>query len=103
AVAPEGAPLDVDGPCQRGMHWRWDGVEFRFLHPSVHFPYLRNEASCVLRIASAHGAVLLPGDIGEVIEQRLLREPGQLHADVVLVPHHGSGSSSMPAFITATG
>ncbi len=103
ALAPQGAPLAVDSPCLRGTGWRWDGVEFRFLHPPDHFPYLRNEASCVLRITSAHGAVLLTGDIGEVIEQRLLRRPGQLRADVVVVPHHGSGSSSSPAFITATG
>ena len=103
ALAPEGAPLEVDEPCRRGMHWRWDGVEFRFLHPPEHFPYLRNEASCVLRIASAHGAVLLPGDIGEVIEQRLVRGRDPLRAEVVVVPHHGSAGGSTPAFITATG
>lgn len=103
AVAPAGAPLQADGPCLRGARWHWDGVEFRFLHPSEHFPYLRNEASCVLHIRSAHGAVLLPGDIGEVIEQRLLRDPAQLRADVVVVPHHGSGSSSSAGFVAATG
>lgn len=103
ALAPEGAPLEVDGPCERGMGWEWDGVRFRFLHPSAYFPYLRNEASCVLRIESAHGAILLPGDIGEVIEQRLLRSPDELRADVVVLPHHGSGGSSSPGFVAATG
>ncbi len=103
SLAPEGAPVLVDGPCLAGEAWSWDGVEFSFLHPTEHFPYLRNEASCVLRIASAHGSVLLPGDIGEVIEQRLLREPGMLRADVVVVPHHGSGGSSSGGFVAATG
>ncbi len=101
--APAGAPLQVDAPCLEGEAWTWDGVRFEFLYPPEHFPYLRNEASCVLRIVSAHGAVLLPGDIGEVVERRLLREPGQLRADVVVVPHHGSAGSSSPGFVAATG
>lgn len=103
ALAPEGAPLEMDGPCQRGVDWEWDGVRFRFLHPAEHFPYLRNEASCVLRVETAHGAVLLPGDIGEVVEQRLLRQPQDLRAEVVVVPHHGSSGSSSPGFVAATG
>ncbi|MBO9717148.1 MAG: DNA internalization-related competence protein ComEC/Rec2 [Pseudoxanthomonas sp.] len=103
SLAPAGARLAVRSDCHAGQAWRWDGVEFVFLHPPVHFPYLRNEASCVLRINSRHGTVLLPGDIGEVVEQRLLRDPAQLHADVVVVPHHGSGGSSSAAFVAATG
>ncbi len=101
--APAGAPLDVAGRLITGRGWEWDGVVFRFLHPPPHFPYLRNEASCVLRIESAHGAILLPGDIGEVVEARLLRDPAQLRADVVVVPHHGSDGSSSAAFVAATG
>lgn len=103
SLAPARAPVAVQGPCEAGRRWNWDGVEFGFLHPPPHFPYLRNEASCVLRIASRHGTVLLPGDIGEVVERRLLREPALLRADVVLVPHHGSGGSSSAAFVAATG
>ena len=68
------------------------------------FPYLDNESSCVLRVSGAHGAALLTGDIGEVIERKLLREqPSMLRADVVLVAHHGSGGSSDPDFVAATG
>jgi competence protein ComEC len=104
AWAPDGAQLMQTRPCLSGMHWRWDGVDFRFLHPPVHFPYLGNEASCVLRIETAHGTALLTGDIGEVIESRLLRQaPAALRADVVQVAHHGSLSSSHPAFVAATG
>jgi competence protein ComEC len=102
-LAPPGAGLEIDQACRAGEHWQWDGVVFRFLHPPEHFPYLRNESSCVLRIETAHGAALLPGDIGEVIEQRLLRAPELLRADVVLAPHHGSRGSSTPGFVTATG
>ncbi|RFP61089.1 DNA internalization-related competence protein ComEC/Rec2 [Luteimonas weifangensis] len=105
AVTPEGAPpLPQGRPCVAGTQWRWDGVTFRFLHPPRDFPYLDNEASCVLRIETAHGAALLTGDIGEVIERDLLRrDRDRVRADVVLVAHHGSHGSSDPGFVTATG
>ena len=57
----------------------------------------------MLLVASAHGSALLPGDIGEVVERRLLREPERLRADVVVVAHHGSNGSSSPGFVAATG
>jgi competence protein ComEC len=102
--APEGSQVDGTQPCRGGEHWNWDGVEFRFLHPPPHFPYLGNEASCVLRIETAHGAALLTGDIGEVIERDLLRrDRGSVRAEVVLVAHHGSDHSSDPDFVAATG
>jgi competence protein ComEC len=105
ALTPDGAPpLPQGRPCRAGLSWNWDGVRFRFLHPPRYFPYLGNEAGCVLRVESAHGVALLPADIGEVIEQTLLhRDRSALRADVVLMPHHGSGGSSTPGFIAATG
>lgn len=98
-----GDPLPATRDCRAGMAWSWDGVRFRVLHPGTHFPYLRNESSCVLRIETAHGSALLTGDIGAVIERRLARDaPGALRADVVLLPHHGSRGSSDAAFVAAT-
>jgi competence protein ComEC len=105
ALTPDGAPpLPRGRACRAGSSWRWDGVSFRFLHPPRFFPYLGNEAGCVLRVESAHGVALLPADIGEVIESMLLhRDASDLRADVVLMPHHGSGGSSTPDFVAATG
>ncbi|WP_052100840.1 DNA internalization-related competence protein ComEC/Rec2 [Novilysobacter arseniciresistens] len=105
--APEGAPVAAGHHCVAGTGWEWDGVEFRYLHPTPYFPYLGNEASCVLRISTAHGSALLTGDIGEVVERGLVRratgDPASaIDADVVLVAHHGSGSASDPTFIAAT-
>lgn len=101
----QGAPQMPDvraEPCVAGDAWQWDGVHFRYLHPPTHFPYLRNESSCVLRIEIAHGAVLLAGDIGHVVEQGLVARLGnQLRADVLVVPHHGSSGSSHPSFVQA--
>lgn len=103
-LAPQEAPVAGARPCIAGQAWRWDGVEFRVLHPGAHFPYLRNESSCVLRVQARHGAALLTGDIGEVIERDLLRrDRAALRAEVVLVAHHGSGGSSDPDFVVATG
>lgn len=106
--APEGSgrPAAVTGlrQCRAGDAWTWDSVRFRVLHPTPHFPYLRNESSCVLRIETAHGAALLTGDIGHVIERGLLRhDPAAVRADIVLMAHHGSDSSSDPGFVAATG
>jgi competence protein ComEC len=104
ALAPDGAQVSGTRPCLAGASWRWDSVTFRFLHPPPDFPYLGNEASCVLRIETEHGAALLTGDIGEVIESRLLRiDPAAVRADVVLVAHHGSRGSSDSGFVAATG
>lgn len=103
-LAPEGSPVSGARPCQAGQHWTWDGVRFRFLHPTPYFPYLGNEASCVLRIDTVHGSALLTGDIGEIIEREIVRrDPAGVRADVVFVAHHGSAGSSDPMFVTASG
>jgi competence protein ComEC len=102
-LAPAGSPAPGITGCVAGQSWDWDGVRFRVLHPTPWFPYLGNEASCVLRIESAHASALLTGDIGTVIESKLLDAvPHALRSDVVLVPHHGSAGSSSEALIAAT-
>lgn len=101
--APPMAPLARVQSCLQGQGWQWDGVWFEYLHPPLGFPYLGNASSCVLRVRTAATTMILPGDIPAIVEQRLLRE-GQLQrpTDLVVVPHHGSLSSSSMAFIHAT-
>lgn len=103
--APPSAPLPAPAaPCRQDEPWEWDGVRFRFLHPPPDLPYSGNESSCVLRVETEGGAVLLTGDIGRRVEQRLLdRVPTQLRAQAVFAPHHGSAGSSTPGFVRATG
>jgi competence protein ComEC len=91
-------------PCVAGHKWFWDGVSFEFLHPRAQAPEGRalraNNQSCVLRIEAAGGRVLLTGDIERAAERELLlRSPALLPVDVLLVPHHGSASSSTPEFV----
>lgn len=103
-LAPEGSPAAGNAFCRAGQTWQWDGVRFRILHPADGFPYLGNEAACVLRIETAHGSALLTGDIGQYVERKLLAEqPAQLRSDVIVVAHHGSAGSSAQAFVAATG
>lgn len=90
------------GLCQSTQAWQWDGVNFTVLHPPPLFPYLRNDSSCVLRIEAGGSVALLPGDIGKQVEARLLNaHPDRLRAELLLVPHHGSLTSSSKAFIRA--
>jgi competence protein ComEC len=89
-------------PCLRGQSWSAAGVRFSILHPPEFMPYLGNDSACVLRVEAPGGALLLTGDIGALVERRLLREqPEAIRADVLLVPRHGSRSSSSTEFLDA--
>lgn len=88
--------------CSAGQHWRWDGVDFTILHPSASERFTGNNASCVLKVTSRYGAVLLPGDIEAPAERELVaHEMEALAADILVVPHQGSKTSSTNAFIDA--
>ena len=91
-------------PCLAGRAWTWDGVAFEFLHPAGEIPsgprVRANNRSCVLRVEAPGGRVLLTGDIERAAERELLeRAPGLLRAEALLVPHHGSATSSTPDFV----
>ena len=86
--------------CLAGTGWQWDGVRFDFLHPPPgEAPARRNNQSCVLRVAARGGSMLLTGDIERAAEFSMLEK--DIKADVVLVPHHGSRTSSSLEFIKA--
>lgn len=88
--------------CERGQRWEWDGIQFAVLHPSPDFTDPRdNNRSCVIKISNAHHSVLLTADIERAVEQWLIKQGSDLETEVLLVPHHGSKTSSSPAFIDA--
>lgn len=91
--------------CMAGQHWDWDGVTFEVLHPAAtdyDTPARSNAMSCVLRISNGRQTTLLVGDIEAAQELRLIAsDAAHLKADVLLVPHHGSKTSSSAIFLDA--
>jgi competence protein ComEC len=99
--------------CLAGQHWQWEGVDFSVLHPTPDEYANRDHAdhnamSCVLRVSTPATAqapsrsVLITADIEAEQEAAILgRSPGELKSDVLIVPHHGSRTSSTPAFLRA--
>lgn len=108
--------------CTAGLRWRWDGVDFELLHPTPADLDKReagrlpsNAVSCVLRISASrdatsgagHGTVLLTGDIERLQELAIVERhdaagtAGRLRAELMLVPHHGSRTSSTEVWLDA--
>ena len=96
--------------CVAGQTWTWDGVQFRVLHPlpSDYRPGAKTNAlSCVLRIVdAAGGSALLTGDVEAAQEAALVARAGVdrgdgLRSEILLVPHHGSRTSSTDALLDA--
>ncbi|KTC83978.1 MULTISPECIES: DNA internalization-related competence protein ComEC/Rec2 [Legionella] len=85
--------------CHHYPAWQWDKVTFRFLAIGKRFRN-KNNSSCVLQIENEAGRILLAGDIEKLAENYLVATYGnQLRSEVLLVPHHGSKTSSSLAFI----
>jgi competence protein ComEC len=102
---PQGHALNalVAAPrrCLAGESWDWDGVRLAFLHPRPDdVSVRRNNQSCVMRIEAGGAAMLLTGDVERLAELSLLHHQ-EVRAEVMLVPHHGSRTSSSAEFIQA--
>ena len=90
-----------------GQTWQWDGVDFEVLHPTgldYDAANKSNAMSCVLRISNGKQTALLAGDLESPQELRLAGDTAsqrKLKADFLLMPHHGSKTSSSAAFLDA--
>jgi competence protein ComEC len=105
-VAAQSARGGEAQACLGGVRWQWDGVAFETLYP-FEATYLEpciktNDLSCVIRVSGAAGSLLLTGDIEARAESALLaHDAAAVRSDLLVVPHHGSRTSSTPAFIAA--
>lgn len=101
--------------CDSRSSWTLDGVVFSILNgpaedaasaDSGEFTIKRNQTSnarsCILKLEGLHHRALLPGDIGIGQESKLM-ENADIAADVVLIPHHGSKTSSSDKFVALSG
>jgi competence protein ComEC len=92
--------------CAAGQRWTWDGIEFEMLHPTAtsyaDHALKSNARSCTLRVTGKSRSMLLAADIEAAQEAALVAQAsGKLAADVLLAPHHGSGTSSTMPFLKA--
>ena len=95
--------LDTPRNCHNYPRWSWDGVQFEFLSTIAGKLRSTNNQSCVLSISGYHHAIL-PGDIERQRELHLVKTYGeQLHAEILVTPHHGSNTSSSLPFISLVG
>ena len=105
--------------CEAGQHWQWDGVDFTVVHPRAE-DYLRraelspNALSCAVRIQAKAmpgreaASVFLAGDIeaqeeSDVVARAMASgdQAARLRSTVLVVPHHGSKTSSTDVFLQA--
>lgn len=85
--------------CHDYPTWQWDGVTFRFFPINEVF-HEKNNNSCILQVSSASASVLFTGDIEKTAEDYLVRRYGaRLASEVLIVPHHGSKTSSSYRFL----
>jgi competence protein ComEC len=85
--------------CHHYSEWDWDGVHFRFLPIPLSFND-KNNNSCILQVINSQGRILFTGDIEKMAEDYLVRTYGdQLKSDILIVPHHGSKTSSSYRFL----
>ena len=93
--------------CAAGQSWTWDGVRFDVLHPDVDnytdAKLKTNDRSCVVKVSTPRFSALLTADVEAMSEadiiERYTTAPSMLKSDVLLMPHHGSLTSSTPEFI----
>jgi competence protein ComEC len=86
--------------CHEKTSWEWDSVKFEIVYPAANDVYLGNNSSCVLKISNQKHSILLTGDIEKTAENYLVNHADvPLASTVLVVPHHGSKTSSSIEFL----
>lgn len=87
-------------PCYRGVQWHWQSLKFTAIWPLHQEKQTGNNQSCVVAVTDGKWRVLLTGDIETPAELEMVRiYRSALQAEVIQVPHHGSGTSSTPPLL----
>ncbi|AAV82352.1 DNA internalization-related competence protein ComEC/Rec2 [Idiomarina loihiensis] len=90
-----------DKPCRAGDTGEWNSMQWKVLWPTPAYQNTnrlsKNNRSCVLRISYKNFSMFLPGDIEMTAEQLLLKslhKQSEANSNVLLIPHHGSKTST---------
>ena len=94
-----GQSQTLQNQCIAGYRWSWDEISFEVLHPRNSSAWTGNNRSCVVLVGIGDTRLLLTGDIEAPVETLLVHTAALPRADIVIVPHHGSGTSSSQPFI----
>jgi competence protein ComEC len=87
--------------------WQWERLRLTVLAPPSREeqqqitwrPPTENDRSLVLRLQYGSVRLLFTGDIQHFTERWLLAHRPDLQADILQIPHHGSKTSTLPAFV----
>ena len=91
--------------CLAGQSWLLDGVRFDILSPNKKWMDTiltsDNDLSCVLKVTTEGGGILITGDLSQKGEALLLQayDANDLNAAILIAGHHGSKSSSSLAWL----
>jgi competence protein ComEC len=94
-----GQQVDKSAVCIQGKSFVWQSLHFKMLWPKD-IVSKENDDSCVLLISDGKYSALLTGDISKKVEAALIKQYPKLSADILVVPHHGSKTSSSELFIS---
>lgn len=101
---------EIDGfnTCAQGQTIHQKGLSVSLLAPFDKPDYSGNRSSCVVKIVSEHGCILLPGDIDKLIEYAIIADENLKYesiksCEVLVASHHGSASSTSMDWLTLFG
>jgi len=83
--------------CESGSSWQWNDVRFSLWQWQMARD--SNQLSCVLQIEANGERILLTGDIDQAAERAWLASEQRTPSHWLLLPHHGSRSSSSEPFL----
>lgn len=94
--------LEKLSPAQEGAVIDVDGVRVEVLHAPKNVSLSTgNEASNVYRVSYGATSFLFTGDLVEEQEAEVMKKSRRIQSTVLQVGHHGSDTSSSPAFVAA--
>lgn len=85
--------------AKEGTKFAIDGINFEMFSPiSATYENL-NDYSPIMKVTYEQNKLLFTGDAEMIVEDQVLAKGYDIKADVIKVGHHGSTTSSSPAFI----